>query len=135
MDTIVERVARGLAWILDEGARYDVDISRVDLDSIDMASTVDCVLGQARGGYGEPDSTGFRRPGYGTVLTALTEDGTIAPTMLFGPAERERWAYAHGFLTFYRESGNVVGLEHAFDVLRDAWAVAITAHRAAQTVS
>lgn len=136
MDTKMdERVTKGLQWILTDGSRYGVDESRIDLDAIKMGSTVDCVLGQARGGYAEADSDGYRCPGYTAVLNALTEDGTL-PDM--SDDARAVWAYAHGFLSHYRDGdNNVIGSWDQSESLRTVWRIALKAHRhqLRQTVS
>jgi hypothetical protein len=61
------KVARGMAWALTEGPRYGIDLERVDLARLTMASGQFCVLGQACLG---PSANGFRH-----VARKLQRDG------------------------------------------------------------
>lgn len=52
MDTVENvsvRVARGLAWIKENGHLVGFDLNRVDLDSLDVSSGHRCVTAQASG--------------------------------------------------------------------------------------
>lgn len=43
-----DKIQAGLAWLRSpEAAQFAPDLSRVDLDALDMVSTSQCVLGQA----------------------------------------------------------------------------------------
>lgn len=61
VDTSIEiepvsvRVARGLAWITENGPAVDFDLDRVDLETLDVSAGNRCVTAQASGtgAYGE----------------------------------------------------------------------------------
>ena len=78
MSNTAERVALGLAWLRMQDAGL-FDLSRVDLDALDMRSSSLCVIGQAWTG---PQPTTWRE-GFGS---ALDHYGFGIP-----------WAVEHGF--------------------------------------
>lgn len=41
------RVAHGMAWLKENGATYQLDPNRIDLDAINMADNYHCILGQS----------------------------------------------------------------------------------------
>lgn len=48
------RAARGLAWMEENAKEYDLDVTRVDIEELDMRNNQRCVLGQAcrwKGGF------------------------------------------------------------------------------------
>lgn len=48
-ELIKQRVAAGLAWIKENAERLNLDPRRVNLDTINIANSTDCVLAQAGG--------------------------------------------------------------------------------------
>lgn len=108
-----ERVARGLAWIIEHGAEHGVDLDRVDLDTLDLQSADLCVLGQ---GHGSDDITS----GYSAVV-----DSVFGDEWDWDHAdEADQWTKDHGFVADY--------YGHDAATLTEAWRQAITVHRAAQ---
>lgn len=106
-----ERVARGLAWIIENGEEYHLDLNRVDLDTLDVADVNLCVLGQARS---DPGEGRWPRSGYGRTLSQMFPD------------DDEQWDERGDF-----------GRDHGFDpvywygasALTEAWRQALTVHR------
>lgn len=46
---VTERVARGLAWIMENTQRLDLDPMRVDLDTVNVRDSDTCILAQSGG--------------------------------------------------------------------------------------
>lgn len=113
-----ERVARGLAWIVEHGAAHGVDLDRVDLATLDITSPRQCVLGQARGGTVEAtDDYRYTRSGYGAVLDSVFPGDRGIDAM--------GWSRSHGF--------DISGWDDTDpSVYAEAWRQAITVHRAGQ---
>ena len=78
MSTTTERVALGLSWLRSQDGGL-FDLSRIDLDTLDMRSSSLCVIGQAWTG---PQPTLWRE-GFGSALDHYG----------FGMS----WAIQHGF--------------------------------------
>lgn len=95
-ETMEKRVRRGLAWIIRRGHKYDLDLSRVNLATLDLGDDGACLLAQAGGNY------------YQDVLDSIQE-ATLDDD---GPGE---WAERHGFVAELNEGE-----------LTAAWKVAIT---------
>ncbi len=117
-DTIDIRVQRGLTWIVDHGAEYDVDLARVDVDRIQMALTTECVLGQAA--QTEPGGTDVYR--YHDVTRTAANAAEVSSTA---------WQVDHGFLRPEMGDGYSETDSYGFQDLDDAWREAIREHRAA----
>lgn len=73
------RAARGLAWMKENGAQYDLDVRRVNLDDLDVRDNHLCILGQAYAGPVDAWETGF------DVIADLISDGDLHA------------GYVHGF--------------------------------------
>jgi hypothetical protein len=50
--TVADRVAKGLAWIDEWAERLDLDLNRVNLETINVVNDRTCVVAQASGGAG-----------------------------------------------------------------------------------
>lgn len=50
LETAGARVMRGLAWLQEHGAKFGLDVTRVDLDTLDVSNGDACVLAQSLGG-------------------------------------------------------------------------------------
>lgn len=113
-----ERVARGLAWIVEHGAEHGVDLDRVDLDTLDISSPDLCVLGQGHG----RSSDGWT--GYSAVMRSQWGEGWSDGD----ESEGDQWTIDHGFAIDYHSPP---GVTKALS-LAEAWRQAITVHRAGQ---
>jgi hypothetical protein len=100
------RAARGLAWIKEHGAEYDLDVDRVVIDRLVMNSQHACVLGQAF--HGQFDRIGESRFG---VVAGKIEDENPRRNIDF-------WLQQHGFDL----KSEVEDTSGAWEQLRDAWA-------------
>jgi hypothetical protein len=82
MSTVVERVAAGLKWLLDNRAVETVDIDR---DSLNVADAHKCPLGQT-GGY------------WDTLNTIIPKSDDMDNSEWLDAHEAQtQWAIAHGF--------------------------------------
>lgn len=98
MDTVEDRVARGLAWIkANDGHRFD--LTRVDVESINVRSDEHCVLAQASG----------------RTFSDVWED-------LLAAGIGNRWGVDHGFDWSMAEHGH-----DDADRLNDEWRRVLTA--------
>lgn len=77
------RAARGLAWMKKNGAQYDLDVRRVNLDDLDARDNHLCILGQAYAGPVDAWETGF------DVIADLISDGDLHAG--------DVWLLDHGF--------------------------------------
>lgn len=98
MDTVEDRVACGLAWIKENQGR-GFDVTRIDVERLNVASDYDCPLAQASG-----------RP-----FSDVWED------MRFSVGTYGRWAVDHGFDWSWSTDGSDVCL------LNDEWRRVLTA--------
>lgn len=113
-----KRVQEGMAWILANGERYGLDVSRFDPDELDVSSTFNCVLGQLRGMVDG-------MPGYHVVRNELF------PTT-FGRYEGRAirmgtWMILHGFMLDDAVTWGVEKRDQAYRQLHDEWKAAFAA--------
>lgn len=103
-----DKIQAGLAWLRSpEAAQFAPDLSRVDLDILDMASATYCVLGQAiQAEYGS---------GYSHVWDTLYErgDGNVNP---------DEFMEAHGFKASWLDT-------NGYEILGQEWREVLTAER------
>jgi hypothetical protein len=130
--TIDERVARGLAWIIEHGHVYNVDIDRVPVDKwLDLSLPFRCVLGWAREGSDFPGDSGYMRVWRDLIdADQAAYDAGAYMTGTPGPLAAYQgsvdvWMTAHGF-ALDRPGGL------GWPALQAAWVRAITEYRATQ---
>ena len=104
-----DRVARGLAFLIERGPEYGFDLDRVSLPILDMNSARCCVLAQAAGT---------------SYLTACQR----VPEARHDDDEDLSWDREHGFLSDWSDRSDPV----AYGYLDEAWVRAIEAYRAAR---
>lgn len=96
MSTIANRVQAGLDWIAEHGSEYGVNLDRVNLDTLDVASPQHCVLGQA------VTWSGDARSGYSIVTNELLVTGLVEDVY--------QWALDHGFAPYARLNDDAMAL-------------------------
>ena len=101
---------KGCAWIIRKGHKYDLNLARVNLETLDLEESGICLLSQAKGS----------RVDYGDVADEITLDLDLSTR------EGEYWLVEHGF-----ESSDEV----PYPDLTDAWKQVITALRTGPEVN
>ncbi|HSJ75497.1 MAG TPA: hypothetical protein VK899_04845 [Gemmatimonadales bacterium] len=110
MEQATERVARGMAWIMENAETLDLDLNRVDLSTVNVVNDHDCVLAQASG------------RSFWAVL-----DGVDMPV-----TQGENWTVYHGFATpAYGTLPDRDVIDQQAATLAAAWRTVITAQRSA----
>jgi hypothetical protein len=99
-----ERVAKGMAWLLESGPLHGFYLKDINLDRLDLGNQCNCVLGQLGGDYT-------------TVLDSLDLDGP----------QRILWPREHGF-----DFDSTSEATASYAMLDDAWREAITRELEAQ---
>jgi hypothetical protein len=122
-EVLVERVARGLGWLLTEGHKHDLSIDRLcdRLGSLNMSMADTCVLGLAYTGTNSDDLAGFWVT-HKAVCTAAASDSDwlargYAHTLEEIPA---CWAIQHGF-DIDEATAEPIGRAEAWDLLEKLW--------------
>lgn len=100
-----ERVAKGLAWLLESGPLHGLFIADIDLDILDLSDCSRCVLGQLGGDYSD-------------VIGEIDPDADD---------EHSAWAIEHGLEA---ENSFVFAVAVRYGDLNVAWREAILDYRA-----
>jgi hypothetical protein len=123
---------RGYTFLKEHGAKYGLDVSRLNPDTLDLASGCDCALAQAYGSEGT-----WTTRGYWAAIQKLAPSfpvTTQAMSVDFFFAEDEQrsalaWERAHGFIIKY------VADPYGYIQLTEAWRAVIKANRDGETVT
>jgi hypothetical protein len=96
----LERAEKGLAWLKEAGPFYGLNINLVNLETLNLASDCECVLGQLALTYSR-------------ALDRLEYAGVFA----HGGFARQAWAREHGFDDQVTENVFYSDLDEAWDYL------------------
>lgn len=121
----LRRVRLGYAWMKERGPEFGVDVSRINIDTLNLRSWCDCALGQAMG-----------RTEFGLALQLLIAADAIPNTRLTSVhTPGTAWSIERGFntrsddMSIYAEH-LVNGILLTYDDLNRAWKQVIEEDRA-----
>lgn len=115
MEQATERVARGMAWIMEHAVMLDLDLNRVNLDTVNVVNDHNCVLAQAGG------------RDFWEVLSDVEDTPD--------DDEGRSWTVVHGFATSVAWITDPEVLQRQATLLAAAWRSAIQAERTTDTAS
>lgn len=106
LEFAIQAAEKGLAWLKESGPIHGLDVDRVDIKTLNLRSTCNCVLGQLGGSYS-------------LTMSRLIFNGAVGEDLV----ERILWSSAHGFDQGTRGEFN-------YSELDEAWRLVLEADRA-----
>ena len=122
-EVLVERVARGLGWLLTEGHAHDLSVDRLcdRLGLLHMAMADTCILGLAYTGKNSEDLAGFWVTHRAVCTSAASDPDWADRGYSHTPEEAETcWAVLHGF-DLDEATSNVLGRYETWRLLEALW--------------
>jgi len=115
LEIATQAAEKGLAWLKESGAIYGLDVNKVDIVRLDIASECQCVLGQLG-------------PGYSYMVVRLMNAGAISSDQ----REAYDWLIEHGFKAagWFDGATGAFASRPQYDELNAAWTRVLAADRA-----
>jgi hypothetical protein len=122
-EVLVERVARGLGWLLTEGHKHDLSIDRLcdRLGSLNMVMADTCILGLAYTGTNSDDLAGFFATHKAVCTAPATDADWLGRGWLHNVDEVPAcWAIQHGF-DLDEATASTLGRNKTWNLLETLW--------------